>query len=100
MIDPTTGTVVLTHWSHTQLLQKCILCNEVNGTRKKNDLRAVMKTHKDTCGMHVLSSVDPEKLGKGEGSRWRNTCVSWVYSSRVDTKLIKEWMRMEMMLRH
>jgi hypothetical protein len=32
-----------------------------------------MKNHEFTCGMHVLKSIDPEKLGKEEGSRQRNT---------------------------
>jgi hypothetical protein len=48
-----------------------------------------MKNHKFTCGMHVLQSVDPEKVGKEEGSRWRNTCVCWLYSNRVDSNGIK-----------
>jgi hypothetical protein len=36
----------------------------MNGTRKKTILSEVMKTHKDTCVMYVLQSLDPEKLGK------------------------------------
>ena len=35
-------------------------------------------------------------LGKEEGSRWRNTCVSWIYSKRVDGKGIKGRMGMKM----
>ena len=61
-------------------------------------LSEVMKMHNDTCGMHVLKSVDPEKMGKEEGSRWRNTCVSWVYSNRVDSKGKKESMGMKMII--
>ena len=57
-----------------------------------------MNTHKFTCGMHVLKSVDPENLGKEEGSRWRNTCVSWLYNNRVHSKGIKGWMGMKMMI--
>ena len=38
-----------------------------------------MKMQKDTFGIYVLQSLDPEKLGEKEESRWRNTCVSWVY---------------------
>ena len=57
-----------------------------------------MKIHKDTCGMHAPHSVDPVNLGKEEGSRWRNTCVSWIYSKRVDGKGIKGWMGMKMMV--
>ena len=52
---------------------------------------------KDTFGIYVLQSLDPEKLGEKEGSRWRNTCVSWVYSNRVDYKAMKGWMGMKMM---
>ena len=70
----------------------------MDGTRKKIILSEVMKTHKDTCGRYVLQSLDPEKLGEKEGSRWRNTCVSWVYSNRVDSKGIKGWMGMKMMV--
>ena len=44
---------------------------------------------KDTFGIYVLQSLDPEKLGEKEGSRWRNTCVSWLYSNRVDSKGIR-----------
>ena len=69
------------------------------GTRKKQTiLSEVMKTHKDTCGRHVLQSGDPEKLGNEEGSRWRNTCVSWLYSNRVDSKGIKCCLGMEIMV--
>ena len=61
----------------------------MNGTRKKIILSEITKTYKFTCGLHVLKSVDPENLGKEEGSRWRNTCVSWLYSNRVDSKGIR-----------
>ena len=49
-----------------------------------------MKMQKDTFGIYVLQSLDPEKLGEKEGSRWRNTCVSWVYRNKVDCKVIKK----------
>ena len=61
-------------------------------------LSEVMKTHKNACGMHAPHSVDTVNLGKEEGSRWRNTCVSWLYSNRVDSKGIKGWMGMKMMV--
>ena len=48
--------------------------------------------------MHVLKSVDPEKVDKYEGSRWRNTCVSLLYSNRVSSKGIKVSMGMKMMV--
>jgi hypothetical protein len=64
------------------------VCRKMNGNRKETILSEVMKTHKDNCGRHVQSG-DPEKLGNEEGSRWRNTCVSWLYSNRVDSKGIK-----------
>ena len=70
----------------------------MNGTRKKIILSEVMKMHKDTCGIYVLQSLDPEKLGEKEGSRWRNTCVSWVYRNKVNCKGIKGWMGMKMMV--
>ena len=66
--------------------------------KKQTILSEVMKTHKDTCGRHVLQSGDPEKLGNEEGSRWRNTCVSWLYSNRVDSKGIKCCLGMEIMV--
>ena len=49
------------------------MCREMNGIRKKQILREVMKNYEFTCGMHVLKSIDPEKVGKEEGSRQRNT---------------------------
>ena len=58
-------------------------------------LSEITKTYKFTCGLHVLKSVDPENLGKEEGSRWRNTCVSWVYRNKVNCKGIKGWMGMK-----
>ena len=58
-----------------------------NGTRKKIILSEVMKMQKDTFGIYVLQSLDPEKLGEKEGSRWRNTCVSWVYRNKVNVKV-------------
>ena len=66
--------------------------------KKEIILSEITKTYKFTCGLHVLKSVDPENLGKEEGSRWRNTCVSWLYSYRVDSKGIKGWMGMKMMI--
>ena len=57
-----------------------------------------MKTHKFTCGRHVLKSVDPEKVGKEDGSRWKKTCVSWLYHNRVDSKGKKESMGMKMII--
>ena len=53
---------------------------------------------KYTFGIYVLQSLDPEKLGEKEGSRWRNTCVSWVYRNKVNCKGIKGWMGMKMMV--
>jgi hypothetical protein len=66
--------------------------------QKKIILSEVTKTYKFTCGLHILKLVDSENLGKEEGSRWRNTCVSWVYSNRVDYKAMKGWMGMKMMV--
>ena len=72
------------------------MCRKMNGDRKKMILSEVMKTHKNACGMHAPHSVDTVNLGKEEGPRWRNTCVSWIYSKRVDGKGIKGWMGMKM----
>lgn len=47
-----------------------------------------MKTHKDTHGMYLLQSVDPEKLGKEQKSKGGNTRVTYVYGSRVYSKAI------------
>lgn len=41
----------------------------------------VIKTHKDTHGMYLLQSIDPEKLGKEEESKGRNKCVAYVYGN-------------------
>ena len=52
----------------------------MNGTRKKIILSEVMKTHKDTCEIHLLQWVDLEILGKDGGGLGVRSCVSLGYT--------------------